>query len=1367
MVLRQFHSNIVVGGVSMKNNKKYNIGLDIGTTSVGWAVVESESQKIFRKGNQALWGVRLFEEANTAEERRAFRSIRRRYDRRRGRIRLLQEEFMTEIDKTDSTFFIKLKESFYHESDKNNKTVLLTKREKEEIKAYHKRYKTIYHLRKELITSSNKQDIRLVYLALHHMIKYRGNFLYHVDGFNIENLDLNEQVKIVLNSITNLCSFLGCSEDYDNYLDIKKFTELLLESSKAKRKEELQKILKNLFPKSFINEFIKLVNGNKFNFIKMLNLEVEESKIELSFDGTDYEEKYVVFESILGEHMEILTAMKQLYDMIFLKKLFHGSKSISLSSLMVEKYVTHEQDLRFLKDLFQINRKIYNKIFRSKKDSCIYEKYIKNKISNDEFIKEIQKYLPEIFDKSGDRELLDTYELEVKNRMENGEFLPRITDTENGKYPYQLNKDELIKIIENQGKYYPFLLDKLEDGTYKLVKLLEFKVPYYVGPLTDETHSNFAWMIRKNNIERITPYNFDKIVDKEATAEKFIKRMISHCTYLLEESAMPNHSILYSKYKVMNELKQIKVNGERLTNNFQQKILKELFMKVSGGITDKKFKEYLYASKEVTMYQGDISVTGYSADGKFANTMQSYVDFFGENGIFDGTIYNEENAEEIIEWITIFEDKDILETKIRKKYSKLNEIQIKKIIAKKYHGWGNLSKRLLMTKYYVEKESGIPKSIMDLMTETKDNFMQIINNEDYHFQKMISDYNKVDTTKKIDYSFVENLVTSPSIKRGIYQALKVVEEIVKFMGMQPQAIMIEMARGGAKKERRDDKKKYLTKLYEKEKDSIHDYYQLMKELGEFEKIDSQKLFLYFIQEGKSLYSGRPLNIEDLDSYEIDHIIPRTLIKDDSIDNKALVYREENQIKAASYILPSKYRTEINIKWWQHLKSINLMSQKKYYNLIRKQYKTEDIDGFINRQLVETRQITKHVASILGNYYNKSKILYLPVNLSHNYRKRFDLFKFREINDYHHAHDAYLAAVLGEYKEKYLRKKVNFEMLKELNKKLLEQKDYNKLKYGYVINSLDYSMNKVLKSMILSESNKEVGELSFDAEGFNKRVEDTLYRNDILISRKTEIRTGEFYNQTKNKKNLPGVCLKKNLPTKLYGSYTSLNPAYAVFVKYTKRGKKEQRFIGMPIYIIESSKSDLSIQSNYIRDLLKLNENDVLEFDDRKIPFLSLIDWDGQICYLVGAADTIEVCNAKQFKFDKNSMKRFKYTLNQVFNVKNRMDTLNEEEYEKNLGELIRYIVDKMEKEYSLYQNLILNLKNIVCYDYPEMLSIEEKEQSIKELFKLLNCRSTTANFKFLNSKYSTAFGRKNQRVINHAKVFNKSITGIRESVYEF
>ena len=108
----------------MNNKKKYNIGLDIGTTSVGWAVVESDNQKIMRKGNKALWGVRLFDEAVKAESRRNFRSARRRYDRRRERIKLLQEEFKSEMNKVDPNFFTKLKESKYVEKDIINKTIM-------------------------------------------------------------------------------------------------------------------------------------------------------------------------------------------------------------------------------------------------------------------------------------------------------------------------------------------------------------------------------------------------------------------------------------------------------------------------------------------------------------------------------------------------------------------------------------------------------------------------------------------------------------------------------------------------------------------------------------------------------------------------------------------------------------------------------------------------------------------------------------------------------------------------------------------------------------------------------------------------------------------------------------------------------------------------------------------------------------------------------------------------------------------------------------------------------------------------------------------------------------------------------------------
>ena len=52
------------------NKKKYYLGLDIGTNSVGWAVTDQKFN-IMRLKKKHLWGVRLFESAETAVERRA------------------------------------------------------------------------------------------------------------------------------------------------------------------------------------------------------------------------------------------------------------------------------------------------------------------------------------------------------------------------------------------------------------------------------------------------------------------------------------------------------------------------------------------------------------------------------------------------------------------------------------------------------------------------------------------------------------------------------------------------------------------------------------------------------------------------------------------------------------------------------------------------------------------------------------------------------------------------------------------------------------------------------------------------------------------------------------------------------------------------------------------------------------------------------------------------------------------------------------------------------------------------------------------------------------------------------------------------
>lgn len=48
----------------MKND--YYVGLDLGSGSVGWAVTDPDYH-LLRSHGKALWGVRLFDTAKTAE----------------------------------------------------------------------------------------------------------------------------------------------------------------------------------------------------------------------------------------------------------------------------------------------------------------------------------------------------------------------------------------------------------------------------------------------------------------------------------------------------------------------------------------------------------------------------------------------------------------------------------------------------------------------------------------------------------------------------------------------------------------------------------------------------------------------------------------------------------------------------------------------------------------------------------------------------------------------------------------------------------------------------------------------------------------------------------------------------------------------------------------------------------------------------------------------------------------------------------------------------------------------------------------------------------------------------------------------------
>ena len=95
----------------------YSIGLDLGTNSVGWAVTDSNGSMAHFKGKPTL-GSRLFDAAETAAGARQHRGQRRRYVRRRWRLDLLQGLFQDEVNKVDSEFFIRLRQSRLHVEDR-------------------------------------------------------------------------------------------------------------------------------------------------------------------------------------------------------------------------------------------------------------------------------------------------------------------------------------------------------------------------------------------------------------------------------------------------------------------------------------------------------------------------------------------------------------------------------------------------------------------------------------------------------------------------------------------------------------------------------------------------------------------------------------------------------------------------------------------------------------------------------------------------------------------------------------------------------------------------------------------------------------------------------------------------------------------------------------------------------------------------------------------------------------------------------------------------------------------------------------------------------------------------------------------------
>lgn len=1199
-------------------NEKYYLGLDIGTNSIGWAVTDTNYELLRYKG-ELMWGVHTFDEGDNAAERRKHRSARRIQSHKRRRVRFLEELFAAEIGKIDPTFFIRRKESRLSKEDKEEYRVL-SEPEKDATgkymtdKEYHERYPTIHHLIYDLMNPNNQDfrgnnenpifpeisekkiyDPRLVFIACSWLVTHRGHFLFESGSSSDFASNFKEKYD----------EFLIFAAEYaENHCE-----DDVSEEAKSPwtnsddASEKLQKLINEpnnsadglSFNTNFpIKKLEELLKGEKHELMDIFldcsltdetSLNMDDEKFDKSISELDMEDK----REFLIKLRELFTCAKSC------SYLDGGSKCVSEKKIKI--YEQHRKDLNTLKYL-------------GNKYKPEEYKNIKN-LDRQEFSKKIGSIMKNIKPESKDKQVFD----DMKNP------LPRQVDSDNRVIPQQLYRVELEKILENASKHLDFM--NKSDGSGKTVKdkilsIFDYKIPYYVGPL-HKTGKNNAWFEKQKGKEneKILPWNWQDVIDEGESEQAFIRRMTNHCTYLPDKDVLPANSLLYEEFCVLDKINNIRIDECLIDPNTKQKLYDELFKGRSNNVTIAKIKEWLKCKGKL---DGNSEISGTEPDYK--GSLKSYHIF---KKMLDNGTLNEKDVEDIIQKSAYSQSKSRLKKWLEEKYN-LDGSDCDYISKQRLNGFGRFSRELLDGIKGKERGSDDPteRTIIEFMRANPVNHNELLSDK-YTFIDIINKQRDEFYGNKANESLnelLDDMYVSGKVKRQIIRTMDVVSDVVRAKKNPPAKIFVEMARGNisGKKGKPDSRLGKLIKPYESIKND-NNFRQYLTQALEDElnnrknyELQSNKLYLYYLQLGRCAYCGKEIDLNDLvsgkDIYDIDHIYPRCKRgKDDSpIENLVLVHSTENGEKSDDYPVPRKFRENSEVKTlWNLLKQKGLMSDEKYYRLTRTTPFTEDEKRqFINRQLVEVRQSTKVVKDLLKREYPKSEIVCVKAGLVSGFRngfkykenandtedKVFKLPKSRLLNDLHHAKDAYLNIAVGNvYHEKF-------------TKPLASSFDFEK----YSLNTDAIFTHK--------QSFPKNSDPFWKGKEDLKVVEKAMQKNAVHLTKYAYYKDGQLFKETPKSKKENLYPLKRGLDPKIYGGYDSQFNSFFVLAGINKQenGKYEEiTLVPIPITEVERfEKNPEDVTVERLHKILTSTKNKVVDLPlgKRKLKIHTVISLDG-------------------------------------------------------------------------------------------------------------------------------------------------------------
>lgn len=1189
------------------------------------------------------------------------------------------------------------------------------------------------------------------------IFKHRGHFLNESLSETGTNVSIVKAYKTLVDLFKDKTDIKLDSEDS---IDEKSFEEVMCDRGLS-RSEKTKKVMVELKLDSKDKQIVEIVKafcGLSVDAKKIFPLDSDE-KISFCLSEASFEEKKSELESLLGDdYFTIIMQMKQIYDASAWNSVIKGFDY--LSDARINSYEKHAADLKLLKKVIKSKGlDEYNRFFRSEEDGT-YGDYVGSNNSNgkknrrggskhtrEDFYASVKKEIKDIKTEDADK---------IREEIELGTFMPTQLNRDNGIIPYQAHFKELDMILKNAEKYLDFLSKKDEESNLtiseQIKEIFKFRIPYFVGPVDERSKENNGngWVIRKES-GAVRPWNIDAKIDMEKTSEEFINRLIRKCTYISGERVLPKGSLLYERFAVLNAINSITIEGERISVDLKQSIYNELFCR-GTVVTKEKLAKYLNGRGLLTSKD---QLGG--MDDRINNTLANYNKFYR---IFGNDIKKDsykEMIEEIIRLCTIFGDsKKELKNRLNKEFGdKLTNEQIKDVLGIKFKDWGKLSKAFIELRG-CDRATGEIMTLIDALWNTQHNLMELINNDEYSFREELN--KKMETGLKpvneMTYEDLDDMYLSAPVKRMVWQTLLVIRELEKVLGCPPKKVFVEMTRGDGEKVRTKSRKDIFTELYKKTKEDVKDWSKIIGEADANGTIRSKKMYLYLRQKGKDMYTGKPISLDNLfndNLYDIDHIYPQSLTKDDNLDNNmVLVNKADNSNKQDVYPLSETIRQRC-AGFWKELHEGGFINDEKYSRLMgRNPLSDEQLEGFIARQLVETSQGTKVVAKILTSAMPNSKVVYSKAKVVSDFRKKYDLLKSRLVNDFHHANDAYLNIVVGNA---YLVKFTD-------NPRKYIREEYNKDKEKYRYNLARFFEHDVKRgNEVAWVAQKDNGE-----NGTIVTVKKVMSKATPLLTRMNFESHGGFseMNASKAEKNKEGIYLPlkgkdRRYDVSEYGGYNKSSTAYFFLVESEVKGKKIRTIETVPIYLAnEINQHPEKLEEYCVNDLGLVNPNVRI----RKIKIQSLIKREGFYLHITGkSGDRLALRNATNLILEKkwvNYIKKIEKFIEK--GICNDVSLKNNIELYKVLINKHKYgvfrkrpnpIGDKLENRYTVFIE-----KNV--------------DEQIKVLNQILNATAIVpagkADLTIINESKSTGEMKIGKKIDSKNRIIliNQSVTGIYE-----